>query len=74
MNIIMTCHNCTDSGKTKHAWVLGTKILDFFKDNNQSRIDRRLGKLFSPNKADNATDIKLNSVVLLTDKSRNLNL
>jgi hypothetical protein len=49
-NIVMTCHDYIDSGKTKHAWVLGTGILDFFKDNNQSRIDRRMGKIFSRTK------------------------
>jgi hypothetical protein len=59
---------------TKHAWVFGTELLDFFKDGNQSRTDRRLGKILFPHKADNATDIKLNSAVFLTVKSRNLHL
>jgi hypothetical protein len=63
------CHDCNNSGKTKHAWVLGTDILDFFKDNNQS-----MGEIFFQNKADNTTDVKLNSATFLTAKSRNLNL
>jgi hypothetical protein len=74
MNTVMTCHNCSDGGLTKHAWVLGTKLLDFFKVSNQSRIDQRLGKILFPHKADNSTDVKLNSAVFLTAKSRNLNL
>jgi hypothetical protein len=71
MNTVMTCHNCIGSGKTKHAWVLGPDILGFFKDNNSGRIDRHMGKIFSPHKADNTTDVKLNSAVFLTAKSRN---
>jgi hypothetical protein len=74
MNTVMTCHDCIDSGKTKHAWVSGTEILDFFKANNFSRIDWLMGKIFFPNKADNTTDVKLNSAVFLTAKSRNPNL
>jgi hypothetical protein len=74
INTVMTCHDCIDNGKTKHAWVLGTELLDFFNENNRSRIDRRLGKILFPHKADNATDVKLNSAVFITAKSRNLNL
>jgi hypothetical protein len=74
MNTVMTCHDCIGNGKTKHAWVLGTELLDFFKVKNQSRIDLRFGKILFPYKADNATDVKLNSAVFITAKSRNLNL
>jgi hypothetical protein len=48
MNTVMTCHERIDSGKTKHAWVLGSDILDFFKDNNSGRIDQRMGKIYFP--------------------------
>jgi hypothetical protein len=71
MNTVMTCHGCIDGGRT---WVLGIEILDFFKDNNQSRIDWRMGKKNFPHEADNSTDVKLNSAVFLTAKPRNLNL
>jgi hypothetical protein len=69
MNTVMTCQDCIDNGKTKHAWVLGTELLDFFKVNNQSRIDRRFGKILFPHKADNTTDVKINSAVFITAKS-----
>jgi hypothetical protein len=26
MNTVLTCHDCIDSGRTKHAWVLGSKF------------------------------------------------
>jgi hypothetical protein len=74
MNTVMTCHDCNNGGRTKHAWVLGTELLDFFKDSNQSRIDWCLGKILFPHKADNATYVKLNSAVFLTARSKNLNL
>jgi hypothetical protein len=48
MNTVMTCHERIGSGKTKHAWVLGSDILDFFKDNNSGRIDQRMGKIYFP--------------------------
>jgi hypothetical protein len=74
MNTIITCHDYEDSGKTKHARVLGTAILDFFKEGNHGRIDQRMEKLIFPYKADNATDLKLISAVFITGKSKNLNL
>jgi hypothetical protein len=74
MNTVMTCHNTTNKGNTKHAWVLGTELIEFFKNNNHSRIDRRFGKILFPHKSDNATDIRLSSAVFITAKSRNLNL
>jgi hypothetical protein len=74
MNTVMTCHDCMDNGKTKHAWVLRTELIDFFNSGNQSRIDRRLGKILFPHKADNATDVKHNSADFLMAKSRNLTL
>jgi hypothetical protein len=61
--LIMACHDYIDSGKTKHTWVFGTEVIDFFKNGNQSRIDRRLEIILFPHKADNATDVKLNSAV-----------
>jgi hypothetical protein len=63
MNTVKACHDYIDSGKTKHTWVFGTEVIDFFKNGNQSRIDRRLGIILFPHKADNATDVKLNSAV-----------
>jgi hypothetical protein len=72
MNAVLTCHDCKDNGRTKHAWVLGTNMLDFFTGKNSGRIDRRMGKIFLPNSSDNSTDVKLNSAVFLSAKSRNL--
>jgi hypothetical protein len=66
MNTVMTCHNYSDKGNTKHAWVLGTELIEFFEANNHSRIDRRFGKILFPHKADNATDVKLSSAVFIT--------
>jgi hypothetical protein len=74
MNTVMTCHNYSDKGNTKHAWVLGTELIEFFKANNHSRIDWRFGKILFPHKANNATDVRLSSAVFIKAKSRNLTL
>jgi hypothetical protein len=72
MNTVMTCHNTSDKGNTKHAWVLGNELIEFFKADNHGRIDRRFGKIVFSHKSDNATDVRLNSAVFITAKSRNL--
>jgi hypothetical protein len=72
MNTVMTCHDTSDKGINKHAWVLGNELIEFFKSDNQARIDRRFGKIVFPHKSDNATDVRLNHSVFITAKSKNL--
>jgi len=75
MNTIVTCHDFPTKTKVlQHAWVLGRETIDYLKETNNARSDRRLAKLIFPHKSDNATDLKLISAVFLTANSKDIQL